>query len=322
MYARRDLRSAFTLIELLVVIAIIALLISILLPSLRQAREQAKDVACRSNLHQVGLALQYAFEEHKYYPLWDDGSSSGGAHNRIMATWIDVLFINNYLADVQAGYCPKDALPDRLNTARGVEWNFRYPLPLGGGYGVDFSYGISVPLASAPWRAPADSRYSRYIFPREADGAMRVLAADSVWSWIHSFAAHALKTNDVLDPYWGANQVGYRHGSARRPSANVLHQDLSVSQAVVDMKDTYADGSLRGYRPVDNYFWRRFEHTLAGPDPWGENDTTCDEKPFPGDMNHYPIGNTRNIPNELNPHWWTRAHAWCSQLKNRKGWHL
>lgn len=67
----RTLYHAFTLVELLVVIGIIALLISILLPSLNQARQSAKTVACLSNLRQnvQGMTLYMTA-----YNQWIPGS--------------------------------------------------------------------------------------------------------------------------------------------------------------------------------------------------------------------------------------------------------
>ena len=61
--------DGFTLIELLVVISIIALLISILLPSLKSARQQAKRVVCQSNLKNVNTSLISYVTEFDTYPV-------------------------------------------------------------------------------------------------------------------------------------------------------------------------------------------------------------------------------------------------------------
>lgn len=57
-------KKAFTLIELLVVISIIALLLSILLPSLKKAREAARIIQCKSNLHNIGFAIHMYSEDN------------------------------------------------------------------------------------------------------------------------------------------------------------------------------------------------------------------------------------------------------------------
>jgi prepilin-type N-terminal cleavage/methylation domain-containing protein/prepilin-type processing-associated H-X9-DG protein len=65
----------FTLVELLVVIGIIALLVSILLPALNKARQQANLIYCQSNLKQIGQMLQiYRTESEGFYPAMVDGS--------------------------------------------------------------------------------------------------------------------------------------------------------------------------------------------------------------------------------------------------------
>lgn len=57
--------TAFTLIELLVVISIIALLVSILLPSLFRAKELARRVACAASLRNLGTAMEYYVDQSK-----------------------------------------------------------------------------------------------------------------------------------------------------------------------------------------------------------------------------------------------------------------
>jgi len=71
---RASARRGFTLIELLVVVAIIALLISILLPALKNAKDQARLDICMSNMRQLAIGFQsYAAENRGMLPgsTWD-----------------------------------------------------------------------------------------------------------------------------------------------------------------------------------------------------------------------------------------------------------
>lgn len=103
--ARR--RSGFTLIELLVVVAIIALLISILLPSLSRARDRARTTLCQSNLHQLGLANEYYARDNNGRLPYIKGTNQTAGHQGFPYYQYHQLFsFWPYLKDLNIFVCP------------------------------------------------------------------------------------------------------------------------------------------------------------------------------------------------------------------------
>ncbi len=109
MIARKNISKGFTLIELLVVISIIALLVSILMPALNKAKEQATSVVCLANIRSLSQA-------YYMYAMDNDGTIVGGyvqKYDRI--TW------GNYL-DNQWVFSPRkndNNLYDHIGLADG-----------------------------------------------------------------------------------------------------------------------------------------------------------------------------------------------------------
>ena len=102
---KKSYSGAFTLIELLVVISIIALLLSILMPSLQKAKQQARSIVCRSNLRQWATAIATFARDH------DESPPLSTTYSLSPSGTVTVSFPNEMYLDQYGGQWSLTGLP-------------------------------------------------------------------------------------------------------------------------------------------------------------------------------------------------------------------
>ena len=132
-------RQGFTLIELLVVIAIIALLLSILLPALKNVKDQSRRIVCLSNVRQQIIALRtYAHENEDSYPVrsslvyklsQDYQEPQSEAEAISLLTGLGKLY-PEYISDPHMFYCPADR---EVKYDGKYSWGPNFPIHTTGG---------------------------------------------------------------------------------------------------------------------------------------------------------------------------------------------
>ena len=232
-------RTAFTLIELLVVIAIIALLMAMLMPTLADARRQAKDAACLLTLKQWSLVFQmYANDNDGSTisdPSWGDPGIPGPE------SWIVSLY-RRYYKDKKLLLCPAATKPWIESGewgAKHLAWYLsagRTEVPEGFGFepAAIGSYGIN----DWCYNGPADAEYTwGYLVgwcwrTFNVDGAHNIpIFADCLH--IGAFPMEFDQPPQFEDAPWTSapGEAGMarvcinRHGKG---TTNVLFMDLSV----------------------------------------------------------------------------------------------
>lgn len=198
---RRSSR-AFTLIELLVVVAIMAVLMAILLPSLRMARDQANRSACAANLKALGaMAHIYGGENDDFFPF---PNYDGGFPNSV---WEAPGWLYNNQSD------PRNAAtgPTEDHLKEGV---------FAGSYNMP-PKAFRCPADYAPF-TPAKSFHN--ITSYLMNGAIINFARSPVWEYgvRPSVKISRFKSQDVL--FW---EVDEKNGGIWNDGSNAPHEGLT-----------------------------------------------------------------------------------------------
>ena len=215
------MKRTFTLIELLVVIAIIAILASMLLPALNQAREKAKAIKCASNLKQVGTSMAF------YQDDYDDWIVPNYSTANIR--WPTTLIRGNYIsAPNYSEYLPPSGVFQCPSTkAVKIAGNYADPETDANWYGTTFGLSFYLSYANA-W--PTNTSYHWEKMNRVKNPSALFMAGDAPGSG-----------GVVLGLYNFTQKPRKRHGaggSENKGSANILFADFHV-EAVKDYPDNY-----------------------------------------------------------------------------------
>ncbi len=220
-------RQSFTLIELLVVVAIIAVLVALLLPSLSQAREYAKELACASNLRQLSLGFGF-YQDDWHGSLVPFISGAIDYYNFYTNVLVRGQYVPPpvYWADEKWGNVTVGIWRCPVVDNTHIQW--------GGGYGVNGGYGSNGHLVGFAWTTSISkiSRPSELWMLGDAEGNWGATGYRTTKPYIECPSCWDIWDNTIFDfkcaasRHRGASNVIFVDGHV----APVKYDDLKVNK--------------------------------------------------------------------------------------------
>jgi prepilin-type N-terminal cleavage/methylation domain-containing protein len=251
-------RAGFTLIELLVVIAIIAILVSLLLPAVQQAREAARRTECKNHMRQLGLALHMFHDTYRVFPASGWTTAGPGNPDGKFVGWrpLTLPYIeqanmhklydfkvnwwegtNTTLAGVTVPVylCPSAPTRDGVTSAvaKSLRPAMTFPVPLAG---VDYEAIMGVqPSSIDPVKYNADNRFS--VMHRNSRINFRDITDGS--------------TNTIMVSECAGRPKVYQNGKAIPGASNDQGITWADSEGPFSFDGANADASLEGCLPAN-----------------------------------------------------------------------
>lgn len=263
------MRKTFTLIELLVVIAIIAILASMLLPSLNKARDAARKSNCLSNLRQIMQGQSsYRMDSNGWMPpsyrsatIWKGVDPDTGGDD----TWGKDLWFCGYIKNRNIFTCPSMLFDARTKT----DWNQIYGIPLGyGARTVNAAPWLNFkqPMVTSTNTARCELPIDRLMMIKKSAGNC-ITATPSNMNLIMDSIRAQTTTYNAMTPYINQNNVAAAPGNE---SALAIHGGR-INVAFVDghaaslQPEENGDGTKVWY-PVLGYYVGFREKWIRVPD--------------------------------------------------------